>query len=138
MSTMDRPVLVDLSIDWRVMAFTTAAAAATAMLFGTAPALRAARVPPIDALRAHGRSGGSGRVSVSNGLVIAQIALSLVLVVDAGLFVRTFARLASVPLGFVSCELTFGNDRNTPLLFAMLPVVIDDVNSGKKSTGAPL
>src|SRR5580765_4009407 len=44
----------------------------------------------------------------------------------------------SVPLGFVSCWPTFGNDRNTPFEFATLPVVIEGVNSGKKSTGAPL
>ena len=83
------------------MGFTAAVTIATALLFGTAPALRSARVAPIDALKEHGRSaGGDSRVSVSSGLVIAQVALSLVLIVAAGLFVRSFTRLANVRLGF--------------------------------------
>src|SRR5262249_52401029 len=71
------------------------------LLFGIAPAFRAARAAPIDALKEHGRGAGAeGRVSVSNGLVVAQVALSLVLVVAAGLFVRGFSRPPHVPLGF--------------------------------------
>jgi putative ABC transport system permease protein len=100
--TFANSVFLDLSIDWRVLAFTVAVAAATAVLFGTAPAFRATRSAPIEALKANGRSGEDGRVSHSSGLVIAQVALSLVLVIVAGLFVRSFARLASVRLGFDS------------------------------------
>jgi predicted permease len=100
LSTANNRVYLDLPLDWRVMAFTAAVAVATAVLFGTAPAFRATRAAPIDALKDHGRHGESGRASLSTNLVVAQVALSLVLVVFAGLFVRTFARLASVPLGF--------------------------------------
>jgi predicted permease len=101
LSTQVNRVVLDLPLDWRVMAFTGAVTIATALLFGTAPAFRAARGAPIDALREHGRSaGGDAHVSVSSGLVVAQVALSLVLVVAAGLFVRTFARLANLRLGF--------------------------------------
>jgi predicted permease len=101
LSTEVSRVVLDLSLDWRVLAFTAGVTTATALLFGTAPAFRAAAVAPIDALKEHGRRpSGDGRLSVSSGLVIAQVALSLVLVVAAGLFVRTFSRLATLRLGF--------------------------------------
>ena len=74
---------------------------ATAILFGTAPALRATRVAPNEALREQGRGVvGEGRVGAGGVLVIAQVALSLLLVVGAGLFVRTFSALANRDLGF--------------------------------------
>jgi putative ABC transport system permease protein len=94
-------VTLDLSIDWRVFAFTAAITIATVVLFGTVPAVRATRVAPIDAMKEQlrGASSGGGR-GLSSGLVVAQVALSLVLVVAAGLFVRTFGRLATMPLGF--------------------------------------
>jgi putative ABC transport system permease protein len=98
----DRYVL-DLSFDWRVLTFTVAMTSATGVLFGTVPALRASRAAPIDALKEHGRGtiGGAG-ASLSSGLVVVQVALSLVLVVAAGLFVRTFERLSALPRGFDS------------------------------------
>jgi len=103
LSTQVNRVVLELPLDWRVMGFTMAVSMATALLFGTAPAFRAARVAPIDALKEHGRTAGAdSRVSISSGLVIAQVALSLVLIVAAGLFVRTFAGLANVRLGFDS------------------------------------
>jgi putative ABC transport system permease protein len=101
LSTPGTPVTLDLSMDWRVMAFTAAVAIATALVFGTVPALRTSGIAPIESLKEHGHTMAAGtRQSVSSGLVVLQVALSLVLVVAAGLFVRTFARLASVPLGF--------------------------------------
>jgi putative ABC transport system permease protein len=101
LSTQVNRVVLDLGLDWRVLAFTTAVTIATALLFGTAPAFRAAAAAPIDALKEHGRgAGGERRVTLAGGLVVAQVALSLILVVAAGLFVRTFARLANVRLGF--------------------------------------
>jgi putative ABC transport system permease protein len=101
LSTSGTPVTLDLSMDWRVMAFTAAVAIATALVFGTVPALRTSGIAPIESLKEHGHTTAAGtRASISSGLVVLQVALSLVLVVAAGLFVRTFARLASVPLGF--------------------------------------
>jgi putative ABC transport system permease protein len=101
LSTAASPVALDLSIDWRVFGFTALVTLGTVVLFGTLPAVRAARVAPIDAMKEHGRgsSSGAGR-GLSGGLVVAQVALSLVLVVAAALFVRTFDRLATMPLGF--------------------------------------
>jgi putative ABC transport system permease protein len=103
LSTAANRVFLDLSVDWRVLAFTAAVGVATTMIFGTAPALRAARVAPIDVLKEHGRgASGDARVNLSSGLVVAQVALSLVLVVAAGLFVRTFEKLTTRPRGFDS------------------------------------
>ena len=71
------------------------------MLFGVLPALRAMRVNPNEALQ--GRGVASARRSrVAGALVVAQVALSLTLVVAAGLFARTFAALSILPLGFES------------------------------------
>ena len=99
LSTVDRQVLLDLSLDWRVMTVTAAAAVATAVLFGTGPAVRAARAPAIDALKTHGPGAGT-RTNLSSSLVVCQVALSLVLLFGAGLFLSTFNRLATQPLGF--------------------------------------
>jgi predicted permease len=102
LSTQTLTVFLDLSPDWRVLAFTTGVAVATALLFGAAPALRAASVAPMEAIKDQGRSvgAGTGRASVTSGLVVAQVALSVVLVVAAALFVRTFSKLATLHLGF--------------------------------------
>jgi putative ABC transport system permease protein len=101
LSTFSNNVYLDLSLDWRVLAFTSVAAIATALLFGTIPALRSTRVGPQDALKAGGR-GLAGDVAGRTGpaLVIVQVALSLMLLVAAGLFIRTFASLARTNLGF--------------------------------------
>jgi predicted permease len=100
LSTDRNQVVLNLPLDSMVLAFTIAITVMTAMLFGTAPAVRAALVTPIDALKEHGRDAGSARSRLSSGLIVAQVALSLVLVVAAGLFIRTFAQLAQLPLGF--------------------------------------
>lgn len=103
LSTPDDPVMLALGLDWRMFGFTALVAIATALLFGTLPALRASRVRPMEAMREQGRGNSSdGRVGLGGGLVVAQVALSLALVVGAGLFTRTFAALSSVRLGFDS------------------------------------
>ena len=102
-STEVRPVFLDLSMDRHVLLFTIGVAIATALLFGVAPALQASGIAPMEAMKDHGtrHSAGDGRRGgVAGGLVVAQVALSLMLVVAAGLFVRTFASLATRPLGF--------------------------------------
>jgi predicted permease len=94
-------VVLELAPDWRLLLFTAAVTVATALLFGTAPAFRAGRVEPIESLKSDGRgSVGDSRSRLATGLVVTQVALSLVLVVAAGLFVRTFTRLAELKLGF--------------------------------------
>ena len=95
------PVTLDLTPDLRVVAFSLALAIGTALLFGTAPAFRATRSDPTDALKTSGRTlARGGRLAGADGLVVMQIALSLVLIVAAGLLVRTFVTLTTQPLGF--------------------------------------
>jgi putative ABC transport system permease protein len=101
LSTPVMPLMLDLSLDWRVLGFTAAAMIATVMLCGVAPALRATHLAPMDSLKEHGRTGAGGAQShLSNGLIVVQVAVSLMLIVAAGLFVRTFDRLVRASLGF--------------------------------------
>ncbi|MGE3273957.1 MAG: ABC transporter permease [Vicinamibacterales bacterium] len=100
-STYAEAVVLDLALDWRVLAFTAAVGTATGLLFGAVPALRSTRVMPADALRDHSRGViGGGRLGLVHGLVALQVALSFVLVFGAGLFVRTFASLTTQDMGF--------------------------------------
>lgn len=92
---------LDVGLDWRVLLFTIGVATATALLFGIVPALRSTRVAPNEAIKEQGRSiVGESRFGFGSLLVVAQVALSLVLIVGAGLFMRTFSSLAHVRLGF--------------------------------------
>lgn len=91
---------LDLPIDARLLAFTAAASLVAALVFGVAPAWRATRRPPIDAMRDRGPGAAGAHTPMTNGLVVAQVALSLVLLVGAGLFLRSFDGLTRVPLGF--------------------------------------
>jgi predicted permease len=101
LSTSTNTVFLELPLDWRVLGFTAGIAVATAVLFGMAPALRGTRVQPNEALKAQGRGVvGDGRLGLGNVLVVLQVALSLVLIVAAGLFVRTFSSLARLDPGF--------------------------------------
>jgi putative ABC transport system permease protein len=102
LSSAQAPVFVDVAIDWRVLAFTVVAAMATVVLFGMAPALRSARVSANDVLKSGGRgiAHGWARLDVEKALVVLQIALSLVLVFGAALFVRSFVALATLHPGF--------------------------------------
>ncbi len=90
-------------LDWRILAFTFAVAFATGILFGLAPALAATRVdvtPALKETRASAPSRRGNRLGLSQCLVVSQIALSLLLVLGAALFVRTLANLHSVQIGF--------------------------------------
>ena len=94
-------VPLDLRPDVRVFAFTAAVAAGAGLLFGLAPAWHAARVPPQASMKANALGAGAdGRIATGTMLVSAQIALSMVLVVGAGLLLSTFWKLASVDAGF--------------------------------------
>jgi putative ABC transport system permease protein len=94
-------VVLDLPLDLRVLGFTAAVTAVTALLFGLAPAAGVLHTAPNEILKDHARTlTGDRRVSIRNALVILQVALSLALIVGAGLFLQTFASLATVPLGF--------------------------------------
>jgi putative ABC transport system permease protein len=100
-STPSDAVYLDLTVNSRVLAFTIAMTVITTFLFGTVPAFWASRGAPMDALKLQRRTiAGQGLGAVAGILVVVQVALSLILVVAAGLFVRTFVALANRPLGF--------------------------------------
>jgi putative ABC transport system permease protein len=99
-STSANAVFLDLSNDGRVLAFTLAVATAATILFGTAPAFRAFHVAPGDALKEQGRTAATPSRGPLGWLLVAQVALSVVLVAAAGLFVRSFISLSTRDLGF--------------------------------------
>jgi predicted permease len=94
------PVSLNLSPDPRVLSLTISVAILTGILFGLAPAWRASREDPAAGLQQSTRSLSSGTGKLNKSLIITQVALSLVLLLGAGLFVRSFARLRSLDLGF--------------------------------------
>jgi predicted permease len=101
LSSRDNLVFLDLSIDTRVLAFTAGIAILTGLLFGLAPAWKGTRVEPQSAMKANGRGVIEGsRFGLGKGLVVVQVALSLLLVVGAGLMLATFFRLETLDPGF--------------------------------------
>ena len=103
-------VTLDLSMDWRVLGMTAGVAVITTVFFGLAPVAGLAGVEANQALGHVGRGlVGDRRPGLRNTLVVAQVALSLVLVVAATLFVRTFHSLATAPLGFSAEHLVIVN-----------------------------
>jgi len=96
------PLTLDLSLDWRVLAYTSSAALLTGVLVGLWPALRVARSNVNQALREGGRSGSSGvaRHRMRSVLVGVQMAASLTLLIIAGLFARSLQRVQNMYLGF--------------------------------------
>ena len=119
LSTHANTVFLDVQLDWRVLAFTTVVTAVSALVFGVVPALLASRAQPMEAIREHGRGVSGGRqIGLGGALVVGQVALSLVLVVTAGLFLRTFASLLTRDLGF---------DRD-PVLAAQLDLRASEVS----------
>lgn len=96
------PRLEELSIDIRVIVFATVMALTTMAVFGVLPAIQSARHDPQEALRADGRhsTSGVGRKRVRATLTIGEVALSVALLIGAGLLIRSFARLQQVDPGF--------------------------------------
>ena len=101
-STAGNPLFVGMTMDWRVLGFAVALAILTCLLFGLAPALRATHLSPASVMRAGGRSMTSSRerFSLRRTLVATQVALSLVLLVGALLFVRSLRNLLTTEAGF--------------------------------------
>jgi putative ABC transport system permease protein len=92
---------LDLTLDLRVLAFTASVSVLTGLLFGIAPARRGARVQPLMAMKANGRGViGTSKLGLGKFLVVAQVAMSLLLVVSAGLLIGTFWKLLFGNAGF--------------------------------------
>jgi putative ABC transport system permease protein len=96
------PVLTNVDIDFRVMAFAFLLSILTGIIFGLAPALHASKTNLNEALKEGGRQANTspGRNRLRNTLVIAEIALTLILLVCAGLLIKTVVRLSKVNTGF--------------------------------------
>jgi putative ABC transport system permease protein len=102
LTTADNGLFIDLQPDWRLFAFATGGALLTCVLFGLAPAIRATRIAPQSAMKAGARgvAGVHERFGFRRGLVAAQIAMSLVLLVAALLLTRTLRNVMTVETGF--------------------------------------
>jgi putative ABC transport system permease protein len=102
LATENNRVFLDLTTDWRVFAFTGALGVATCLIFGLTPAIRATATEPGSAMKAgsRGSTDSHERFGLRRGLVVAQVALSLVLVVGALLFVRSLRNLMVLDAGF--------------------------------------
>jgi predicted permease len=99
-----KPIPVDVRLDWPVVAFTIGLSVATTLLIGLVPALRATRADVASALRTQGRDSGAettrgGRFPLGKGLVVAQVALSMLLLVGTGMLVRSTERLEHADVG---------------------------------------
>ena len=120
-SNQPRPLGFATGVDLRVLAFTVAVSLLTGILFGIAPAFRGARIDLTPALKeGEGSATSSGRVgakwfSIGNALVVTQVALAIVILVGAGLLVRTLANLRNIDIGF---------DSHNILIFAIDPTLV--------------
>ena len=107
------PISLDISPDTRVLAFAVVTSCATAVVFGLLPAMRATGIDPLRALKSGGGvDRGIVRIPLGRTLVVTQVVVSLVLLVTAGLFVRSLLNLREIELGF---------DPDRVLLFRMTP-----------------
>jgi len=102
LSTETDVIRLDLSMDWRLLAFTGTVCILTCVIFGLVPALRSSRTEPGVALKggSRGTTAGRERFSFQRSLIVSQIAVSVVLLVGALLFVRSFWNLMAVDPGF--------------------------------------
>jgi predicted permease len=108
-STGDNKVFLDLSFDWRMLSFTASLAVFTGLLFGVLPAFRSTRVSLTSAMKGGQAVDAESRAKFRPGkwLVASQVALSLVLLVASGLFLRSLVKLVTMDVGF---------DRNNVLI----------------------
>jgi predicted permease len=110
------PTVAVISLDWRVLAFALVSAIFTGLLFGLAPAWQARKLDVNTALKENAARGGTGHGRLRGTLVVAEVALSLVLLVGAGLLIRTFGNLLAVTPGFdphnvLTCQLALNGER---------------------------
>ena len=98
---------LDSSVDWRVFGFTAAVAIVTGLLTGLAPALRSTRIELARAIGSGGRGSGGGAPGqrLTNGLVVIQVAVSMLLLVCAGLFVQSSRNAGAIDFGFRTDDL---------------------------------
>jgi putative ABC transport system permease protein len=96
----DLPRLDAIVMDWRVLTFTVALSLVTSFVFGLAPAWQLARTDPGQTLKEGGRGASAAGRTIRRALVVVEVALAVVLLVGAGLMIRSFDRLQRTDLGF--------------------------------------
>jgi len=108
LNTTQSSIQLTITTDWRVLVFAALVAMLTAILFGTVPALRGTKADPITSLKAGARGvvGGRERFSVQRLMVVTQIAVSMVLLVGALLFVRSYRNLVTLDPGMRESGIT--------------------------------
>src|SRR5215217_964113 len=97
---IDFPLSLDVGIDWRVLVFSLAVSVVAGAIFGLAPALQATRPNLVGALKDTAAQGGAVKTRLRSVLVVAQIAISLIVLISAGLVVRTLQQLQTMNPGF--------------------------------------
>ena len=97
---IDFPLALDVSVDWRVLIFSLTVSVAAGAIFGLAPALQATRPSLLRALKDTAAQGGAVKTRLRSVLVVAQISISLVVLIAAGLVVRTLQQLQTMNPGF--------------------------------------
>ncbi|HUI40360.1 MAG TPA: ABC transporter permease [Terriglobia bacterium] len=121
LGSADRPFPFAVAPDWRVLAFTLSVAVLTGIIFGLAPAFRSTRLDLTPALKENagavpfGDARGAGRFQLGKVLVVVQVALSMIVLIGAGLLVRTLHNLRSINPGF---------DARNVLLFGINPTLV--------------
>ena len=152
LSTEGDTIRLDLSMDWQVLLFTGLIAILTCVIFGLVPAFRSSRADPGTALKSgsRGSTAGSERFSFQRLLVVSQLTVSVVLLVGALLFVRSFWNLVTVDPGFRERgilvaildfrRLPFSPQRNTEFIRELLAETrtLPQVESAATSTHIPL
>jgi predicted permease len=125
----DIPRVDGISLDWRVTLFTLGVSIATGIAFGVAPARRASRLDPVDALKEGGRTGdGMRRSRTRSLLVVTEFALAFILLIGAGLMLRTLRALQAIDPGF--------NPHN--LLTMVISTAASPVSSVSGTSSVPL
>jgi hypothetical protein len=137
LDTSQNRIHLTIVADWRVLLFAAAAAIATCVIFGTLPALRSTSAEPLTSLKSGERGvvGNRDRFSVQRGMVITQIAVSMVLLVGALLFVRSYRNLLTLNPGIHENGITVGYfafpsaNINPKKLAAYKRQLVDDVRA---------
>jgi putative ABC transport system permease protein len=133
LTTDNNRIFVALSFDWRIFGFATALAAITCLLFGLLPAIRATRTAPGVAMKSgsRGSTDTRERFGMRRALVVAQVALSLVLVVGALLFVRSLRNLMTLDAGFAQDGIVIASLdlRRTGIASEQVPSTFEDITA---------
>jgi predicted permease len=124
------PMALDPHLDWRVLGFALLLSLVTGLLAGVVPAFQSTRPDLVPALKTGAGSGGGPRLRLRSGLLVAQIALSMVLLMVGGLFARTLARARAIDPGFDARDVYFAS--------LDLGLANYDEDQGRRASGAIL